>query len=102
MCGIAGIFDTSGLHQPDRAVLSAMNQAQFHRGPDEEGLHIAPGIGLAHRRLSIIDLAGGQQPMFSADGNLCVVYNGEIYNFRELARSCQLWGMSSKPIAIPR
>lgn len=92
MCGIAGIFDTSGLHQPDRAVLSAMNQAQFHRGPDEEGLHIAPGIGLAHRRLSIIDLAGGQQPMFSADGNLCVVYNGEIYNFRELARELSALG----------
>lgn len=85
MCGIAGIFDVKGLHEPDRSVLEAMNQSQFHRGPDEGGIYIEPGIGLAHRRLSIIDLASGQQPMFSDDGQLCLVYNGEIYNFRELA-----------------
>ncbi|PLW81530.1 asparagine synthetase B [Kineobactrum sediminis] len=86
MCGIAGIFDLEQLREPDRELLHAMNQSQFHRGPDEGGLHIAAGVGLAHRRLSIIDLAAGQQPMFSADNTLCVVYNGEIYNFRELAR----------------
>jgi asparagine synthase (glutamine-hydrolysing) len=85
MCGIAGIFDFSAERDIPRDVLHAMNQAQFHRGPDEGDLFIEPGIGLGHRRLSIIDLASGQQPMFSADGNLCVVYNGEIYNFRELA-----------------
>ncbi|QIB64722.1 XrtA/PEP-CTERM system amidotransferase [Kineobactrum salinum] len=85
MCGIAGIFDLREQREPDRDLLAAMNQSQFHRGPDEGGLHTEAGIGLAHRRLSIIDLASGQQPMFSADGNLCVVYNGEIYNFRELA-----------------
>ena len=84
MCGIAGIFDLTGQREPDRELLAAMNQTQFHRGPDEGGLHTEPGVGLAHRRLSIIDLASGQQPMFSADGNLCVSYNGEIYNFREL------------------
>jgi asparagine synthase (glutamine-hydrolysing) len=92
MCGIAGIFDTKGQTQPDREVLAAMNQSQFHRGPDEGGMHNAPGIGLAHRRLSIIDLASGQQPMFSDDGNLCVVYNGEIYNFKELARELTALG----------
>ena len=92
MCGIAGIFDIKGLQAPDRAVLQAMNQSQFHRGPDEGNLHIEPGIGLAHRRLSIIDLASGQQPMFSGDGTLCVVYNGEIYNFRELREELSALG----------
>lgn len=86
MCGIAGIFDLRGMREPGRDLLHAMNQTQFHRGPDEEGIHIEAGVGLAHRRLSIIDLASGQQPMFSEDGNLCVSYNGEIYNFRELSR----------------
>ena len=92
MCGIAGIFDTTGLREPDPGVLAAMNQRQFHRGPDEGGVHIEPGIGLAHRRLSIIDLASGQQPMFSDDGKLCLVYNGEIYNFRELAKELSTLG----------
>jgi asparagine synthase (glutamine-hydrolysing) len=85
MCGIAGIFDCSGKREFDPGLLATMNQTQFHRGPDEGGSHLEPGVALAHRRLSIIDLSSGQQPMFSADGTLCVVYNGEIYNFRELA-----------------
>src|SRR6056297_1098302 len=92
MCGIAGIFDFSAERDIPRDVLHAMNQAQFHRGPDEGDLFLEPGIGLGHRRLSIIDLASGQQPMFSADGNLCVVYNGEIYNFRELANELRELG----------
>lgn len=61
-----------------------MNDSQVHRGPDEGGLHTEPGLGLGHRRLSIIDLAGGRQPMHSADGNVILTYNGEVYNFREL------------------
>lgn len=92
MCGIAGIFDIKGLRGPDRTVLEAMNHSQFHRGPDEGGVHIEPGVGLAHRRLSIIDLASGQQPMFSDDGKLCVVFNGEIYNFRELSKELSARG----------
>ena len=92
MCGIAGIFDLSGQREPHRELLAAMNQTQFHRGPDEGGLHTEPGVGLAHRRLSIIDLASGQQPMFSADGKLCVSYNGEIYNFRELMQELRELG----------
>ncbi|MEM6579653.1 MAG: XrtA/PEP-CTERM system amidotransferase [Pseudomonadota bacterium] len=84
MCGIAGIFDLTNRREPDRKLLDSMNQTQFHRGPDEGGIHTEAGVGLAHRRLSIIDLATGQQPMFSADGTLCVTYNGEIYNFQEL------------------
>ena len=85
MCGIAGIFDLTGTREFPREKVEAMNQVQFHRGPDEGGIYLAPGVALAHRRLSIIDLASGQQPMQSEDGELCLVYNGEIYNFRELA-----------------
>ena len=92
MCGIAGIFDLEGQREIDRDLLSRMNQTQFHRGPDEGGLHTEPGLGLGHRRLSIIDLASGQQPMASADGCLRVVFNGEIYNFRELARELSALG----------
>ena len=85
MCGIAGIFDTRERRPIDEGLLQRMNQAQFHRGPDDGGLHVEPGIGLAHRRLSIIDLSGGHQPLFNEDGSVAVVYNGEIYNFHELS-----------------
>ena len=85
MCGIAGLFDITGHQAFDRALLREMNQRQFHRGPDEGGDFLEPGIALAHRRLSIIDLSSGQQPMHSADGTVSLVYNGEIYNFGDLA-----------------
>ena len=85
MCGIAGLFDITGHQAFDRGLLREMNQTQFHRGPDEGGDFLEPGIALAHRRLSIIDLSSGQQPMHSADGAVSLVYNGEIYNFRDLA-----------------
>ncbi len=85
MCGLVGIFDSSGRRPIDRALLARMNDSLRHRGPDDSGLHLAPGIGLGHRRLSIIDLAGGHQPLFNEDGSVAVVYNGEIYNFRELS-----------------
>jgi len=85
MCGIAGIFDLGGRREFDPELVSHMNESQFHRGPDEGGVHLEPGVALAHRRLSIIDLSSGQQPMFSADRSVCLVYNGEIYNFRELS-----------------
>ncbi|WP_026340347.1 XrtA/PEP-CTERM system amidotransferase [Thioalkalivibrio thiocyanoxidans] len=92
MCGIAGIFDMHGRRPIDRACLEGMNATQFHRGPDEGGIHLEPGIGLAHRRLSIIDLASGQQPLFNEDGSVVVTYNGEIYNFPELTRELQRAG----------
>lgn len=85
MCGIAGIFDPSGQLEIDQQLLRKMNFSQSHRGPDDDGFHFQPGIGLAHRRLSIIDLSGGHQPLFNEDGNVCVVFNGEIYNYQELA-----------------
>lgn len=85
MCGIAGLFDLRDPAAVDSELLVRMNDSQHHRGPDEHGLLVEPGIGLAHRRLSIIDLSSGQQPMHSEDGELTVIYNGEIYNFREIA-----------------
>jgi len=84
MCGIVGIFDSRGAAPVDRGLLRRMNDSQYHRGPDGEGLFVDPGIGLGHRRLSIIDLAGGAQPLFNEDDSVVVVYNGEIYNFQEL------------------
>ncbi|MBK8992661.1 MAG: amidotransferase 1, exosortase A system-associated [Gammaproteobacteria bacterium] len=92
MCGIAGIFDTRGLRPIDRPLLERMNQAQFHRGPDEGGTFIAPGIGLAHRRLSIIDVSTGQQPLFNQDRSICIVFNGEIYNFQQVRTDLQALG----------
>lgn len=86
MCGITGIFDTRDKRPVDKDLLARMNEVQFHRGPDAGGVHLEPGIGLAHRRLSIIDLASGQQPFSNENGTVVVVYNGEIYNFRELAK----------------
>jgi len=84
MCGISGWFDTVSERPPNRAFVQAMTDAIRHRGPDGEGFHYAPGIALGHRRLAIIDLATGDQPMFNAAGNVAIVFNGEIYNFREL------------------
>jgi asparagine synthase (glutamine-hydrolysing) len=84
MCGITGIYDTRGRREIDRAVLARMNDSQHHRGPDEEGVHVEPGLGLGHKRLSIIDLSTGQQPLYNEDNSVCVVYNGEIYNYQEL------------------
>jgi asparagine synthase (glutamine-hydrolysing) len=84
MCGIAGIFDLKGKRDIDRALLDRMNESQHHRGPDGGGLHLEPGVGLGHRRLAIIDVASGQQPLFNEDGSVVVVFNGEIYNYQEL------------------
>lgn len=81
MCGISGLFDIRGQKPVEQDRLRAMSAALRHRGPDDDGFYFAPGIGLAHRRLSIIDLAGGHQPLFNEDQTVCVIFNGEIYNF---------------------
>jgi asparagine synthase (glutamine-hydrolysing) len=80
MCGICGLVSLNGTSPPDPAVLASMNDALVHRGPDSEGVVVDGPVGLAARRLSIIDLAGGDQPMSSEDGSVTVVHNGEIYN----------------------
>ncbi|MGH8644938.1 MAG: asparagine synthase (glutamine-hydrolyzing), partial [Gammaproteobacteria bacterium] len=85
MYGIVGVFDTRSRREVSESLLTRMNEAQHHRGPDEGGLHREPGVGLGHRRLSIIDLSSGQQPLYNEDGSVVVVFNGEIYNFQELA-----------------
>lgn len=87
MCGIAGVFDMEGLRVPDRGDLEGMAAAQGHRGPDGFGFMRGPGIGFAHARLSIIDLDGGWQPLSSEDGNVWVVFNGEIFNYREIRKN---------------
>ncbi len=92
MCGIVGIFDTTGKREISRDLLSRMNETQFHRGPDEGGLHTEPGLGFGHRRLSIIDISSGQQPLFNEDGSVVVTYNGEIYNFPELSEELKAHG----------
>jgi asparagine synthase (glutamine-hydrolysing) len=84
MCGIAGILDTNGRGEIDRGLLRRMNDSQRHRGPDGSGEHYAPGVALGHRRLAIIDLATGQQPLYNEDGSVVVVFNGEIYNYQSL------------------
>jgi asparagine synthase (glutamine-hydrolysing) len=92
MCGITGIFDTRGSREISRSELLRMNESQHHRGPDEGSLHIEPGVGLGHRRLSIIDVATGQQPLFNEDGSVVVVFNGEIYNYQDLIPELQALG----------
>ena len=92
MCGISGLFDTRGKRDYPLALVERINNIQAHRGPDESGIHLEPGIALGHRRLSIIDLATGQQPLFNEGGSVCVVFNGEIYNYQELIPELQALG----------
>ncbi|WP_308621598.1 asparagine synthase (glutamine-hydrolyzing) [uncultured Desulfovibrio sp.] len=96
MCGIAGILRLDGGPLPPGAgrAVRAMTDRMACRGPDGEGFWRQGPVALGHRRLSIIDLAGGSQPMVSADGKLCVVHNGEIYNFRELRRELAARGVT--------
>ena len=84
MCGIAGIFDLRQRGDIARDVLERMGEVQRHRGPDDDGYHVEPGVGLAFRRLSIIDLSTGHQPIYNEDGSVVVIFNGEIYNYRAL------------------
>ena len=86
MCGIAGFIETAGTTGNDRAsaVLSRMTGIIGHRGPDDEGFFVEDGVALGHRRLSIVDLSGGHQPMDNEDGSLVLIYNGEIFNHSEI------------------
>lgn len=84
MCGIAGIFDRRGECPPRRDELAAMVACLHHRGPDGFGLRLDPPVGLAQARLSIIDIAGGSQPMTNEDGAIWITYNGEVYNYLEM------------------
>src|SRR3546814_13665599 len=82
-------------------LLETMTDSLAHRGPDGRGFLVDGGIGLGHRRLSIIDLAGGQQPMYNEDRSVAVVYNGEIYNFKELAAELRSAGHVFRSVCAP-
>jgi asparagine synthase (glutamine-hydrolysing) len=99
MCGIAGVFN---LHQPqpiEASLLKQINNVQLHRGPDDEGYYIDPYVGLAHRRLSIIDLASGHQPIFNEDDSVVIVFNGEIYNYQALYEELKHLGHTFKTVS---
>jgi asparagine synthase (glutamine-hydrolysing) len=93
MCGICGILTRNVSLVPDRGLLERMRDLIAHRGPDGAGLHLAPGVGLGHRRLSIVDVAHGQQPMYSADRRFVIVYNGEVFNHPELKAELEAGGV---------
>ncbi len=92
MCGIAGILETRDGAIATAATVRRMTEALRHRGPDGEGFHAEPGLALGHRRLAIVDVAGGAQPMASEDGRFVVVFNGEIYNHAVLRRELEAAG----------
>jgi len=92
MCGIAGIFHLEVAKPVDPARVRLMTDAQAHRGPDGSGIWTAPGVGLGHRRLSIIDLGGGAQPMLTEDEALAITFNGEIYNFQAVRAELEAKG----------
>src|SRR5690348_6667866 len=86
MCGIAGIIERDRNSPASRGRLAAMTRALHHRGPDDEGTYCSGPVALGHKRLSIIDLSTGRQPMTNEDESLWIVFNGEIYNYLELRR----------------
>lgn len=84
MCGIAGLFDTRGQRNFDPDLIRRATAALAHRGPDGDGFFAAPGVAFGHRKLAIIDLASGNQPMHAKDGSITITFNGEIFNYKEL------------------
>jgi asparagine synthase (glutamine-hydrolysing) len=93
MCGICGIVNTDRERPIDTGLLTRMRDTLVHRGPDDAGIHISPGCGLAHRRLSIIDLSpDGVQPLSNEDGTIWITFNGEIYNYPELRKELEARG----------
>ena len=90
MCGICGVASAHGAVDVER--LGRMAATLYHRGPDSEGMHVDGGVGIAARRLAIIDLTGGDQPIANEDGTVTVVQNGEIYNYRELMHELERAG----------
>ena len=93
MCGITGILNMDKNMQVDLALLRNMNNTLIHRGPDHEGYFTYKNIGFGHKRLEIIDLDSGSQPMYSSDKNIIIVFNGEIYNYLELKKILILKGL---------
>ena len=92
MCGLTGIFEQDRRRPVDERILRRMTQSVAHRGPDGDGFHVEPGLGLGHRRLSVIDVVSGHQPMFNEDQSVVIIFNGEIYNHTELRPKLQALG----------
>src|SRR6516162_1834463 len=92
MCGICGQYNFGNSEPVELRKIKAMTRALVHRGPDDEGYYITGSLGFGFRRLSIIDLAGGHQPMSDWEESVWVVFNGEIYNFPELKRELESYG----------
>ena len=92
MCGICGQFNFAGDEPVQPEIVRRMTDSIAHRGPDDEGYFLSGPLGLGFRRLSIIDLAGGHQPMFDAQQTVCIVFNGEIYNYKELRQELKKYG----------
>src|SRR5438067_9404701 len=92
MCGITGIFHLDPRARIDELLLHRLNAAIAHRGPDDDGFYVNGPVGLANRRLSIIGLADGRQPIANEDGTVWTVYNGEIYNYPELRAALEQKG----------
>ncbi len=92
MCGICGFYNIDGTPQQNERLLEAMRESLVHRGPDGQGGFLDGGYALGHTRLAVIDLVGGSQPLFSEDGNVVLVCNGEIYNYRELRSQLEARG----------
>src|SRR5215469_1932681 len=86
MCGICGIYEPGSETPIEKYTVNRMADSIRHRGPDDDGYYFAPGLGLGFRRLSIIDVEGGHQPLSNEDGTVWIAFNGEIYNFEELNR----------------
>ena len=93
MCGICGIVSVNRDAVPDQSLIEAMRDTMVHRGPDGAGVHVGPGVGLGHRRLSIVDVEHGQQPMYSAERRYVIVYNGEVFNHPTLQPELESHGV---------
>jgi len=93
MCGICGVLSVDSASVPERGLLERMRDVIAHRGPDGAGLYLAGGVGLGHRRLSIVDVAHGQQPMYSEDRRFVIIYNGEVFNHPSLKPELEAEGV---------
>src|SRR5215471_14103083 len=94
MCGITGFIDLQRAHDVAECLIDRMCQRIRHRGPDGQGTWVGDGVALGMRRLAIIDVAGGHQPIFNEESSILVVFNGEIYNYRQLQETLQKCGHS--------
>ena len=102
MCGIAGIVSADRSERIEQSTVHRMCQAIVHRGPDDEGILAKGNTGLGMRRLSIIDVAGGHQPIFNEDRSAWIVYNGEVSTFPNSAPSLKLRDIASPPTPTPK